>query len=63
MLKILYEDNHLIAVNKVAGDLVQGDRTGDLTLADKIKAYIKKKKKKKIQQTGGGILGCDSSVG
>lgn len=43
MLKILYEDNHLIAVNKVAGDLVQGDRTGDLPLAEKIKAYIKKK--------------------
>ncbi|MEC7068767.1 MAG: pseudouridine synthase, partial [Bacteroidota bacterium] len=42
-MKILYEDNHLIAVNKVAGDLVQGDRTGDLTLAEKIKAYIKKK--------------------
>ena len=43
MLKILYEDNHLIAVNKAAGDLVQGDRTGDLPLAEKIKDYIKKK--------------------
>ena len=43
MLKILYEDNHLIAVNKVAGDLVQGDQTGDQPLAEKIKAYIKKK--------------------
>ena len=29
MLEILYEDNHLIAINKVAGDLVQGDQTGD----------------------------------
>lgn len=43
MLKILYEDNHLIAVNKSAGDLVQGDQTGDEPLVDKVKAYIKKK--------------------
>ena len=38
-MKILYEDNHLIAVNKVAGDLVQGDRTGDQPLAEKVKAF------------------------
>lgn len=43
MLKILYEDNHLIAVNKVAGDLVQADQTGDQPLVDKVKAHIKKK--------------------
>ncbi|MEK9609853.1 MAG: RluA family pseudouridine synthase [Flavobacteriaceae bacterium] len=43
MIDILYEDNHLIAVNKVAGELVQGDKTGDAPLADKIKAYLKKK--------------------
>ena len=43
MLDILYEDNHLIAVNKVAGDLVQGDQTGDLPLVEKVKSYIKKK--------------------
>lgn len=43
MLNILYEDNHLIAVNKVAGDLVQGDQTGDEPLVDKVKSYIKKK--------------------
>ena len=29
MLEVLYEDNHIIAVNKKAGDLVQGDKTGD----------------------------------
>ena len=40
---ILYEDNHLIAVNKLAGTLVQGDRTGDKPLADMVKGYIKKK--------------------
>ena len=39
-LKVLYEDNHIIAVLKVAGDLVQADKTEDETLADKVKAYI-----------------------
>ncbi len=43
MLNILFEDNHLIAINKPSGDLVQGDKTGDVPLADKVKAYIKKK--------------------
>jgi len=42
-LEVLYEDNHIIAVNKRPGDLVQGDQTGDATLADEVKAYIKKK--------------------
>lgn len=42
-LNVLYEDNHLIAVMKPAGMLVHGDDTGDRTLADKVKAYIKKK--------------------
>ncbi len=42
-LDILYEDNHLIAINKTNSDIVQGDKTGDETLADKVKAYIKKK--------------------
>lgn len=41
--KILYEDNHLIIVNKQVGDLVQGDRTGDEPLSEKIKKYIKEK--------------------
>ena len=43
LLDILYEDNHLIALNKRAGDLVQGDKTGDKPLPDLIKAYIKDK--------------------
>lgn len=42
-LQILYEDNHLIAVNKGTSDLVQGDKTGDVTLADRVKSYIKVK--------------------
>ena len=40
-LQVLYEDNHLIAVKKNAGDIVQADKTGDRTLADAVKAYIK----------------------
>ena len=43
MLEVLYEDNHLIAINKKSGDIVQGDKTGDAPLSDYVKAYIKKK--------------------
>ena len=42
MLEVLYEDNHLIAINKKSGDIVQGDKTGDAPLSDFVKAYIKK---------------------
>ncbi|HCP41110.1 MAG TPA: RNA pseudouridine synthase [Cryomorphaceae bacterium] len=42
-LNIIYEDNHLIALNKRAGDLIQGDITGDLPLPDQIKSYLKEK--------------------
>jgi 23S rRNA pseudouridine1911/1915/1917 synthase len=42
-MEILYEDNHIIAVNKQVSDIVQGDKTGDEPLADKVKAYIKEK--------------------
>lgn len=45
-LEILYEDNHLIAVNKTGSDLVQGDETGDEPLSEKVKEYIKEKYKK-----------------
>lgn len=40
---ILYSDNHIIIVNKAAGEIVQGDKTGDSTLGDAVKAYIKEK--------------------
>ncbi len=42
-MKVIYEDNHLIAVNKACGEIVQGDKTGDEPLIDKVKSYIKKK--------------------
>jgi len=43
---IIFEDNHLIAVNKQAGELVQSDKSGDEALEDQVKAYIKDKYKK-----------------
>lgn len=42
-IDILFEDNHLLVVNKKPGDLVQGDKTGDEPLVDALKAYIKDK--------------------
>jgi len=45
-LSILYEDNHLIAVNKRPADIVQGDKTGDATLADKVRDYIRESRGK-----------------
>jgi len=42
-LQVLYEDNHIIVINKRAGDIVQGDKTGDTPLSDIVKAYIKNK--------------------
>jgi len=41
IIDVLYEDNHVIVVNKKASDIVQGDKTGDVTLPDKIKEYLK----------------------
>ena len=42
-MKVLYEDNHLIIVDKAAGEIVQGDKTGDAPLSDAVKAYVKEK--------------------
>ena len=41
--QILYEDNHLIALNKLPGQIVQGDKTGDVCLADEVKAFLKER--------------------
>lgn len=40
-IEVIYEDNHLIAVNKKAGDIVHSDETGDYTLEEEVKKYIK----------------------
>ena len=41
--RILFEDNHLIAVNKLPSEIVQGDKTGDTPLSEDVKQYIKEK--------------------
>lgn len=42
-MKVVYEDNHIIIVNKCSGEIVQGDKTGDKPLSDTVKEYIKQK--------------------
>ena len=42
-MKVIYEDNHIIIVNKQSGEIVQGDKTGDRPLSDIVKDYIKEK--------------------
>ena len=51
---VIYEDNHLLIVNKAAGVLVQGDSTGDVPLVDILKDYIKEK----YDKPGEVFLGC-----
>lgn len=45
-MKVVYEDNHIIIVYKESGEIVQGDKTGDRSLSDLVKAYIKEKYQK-----------------
>ncbi|MBQ2540870.1 MAG: RluA family pseudouridine synthase [Paludibacteraceae bacterium] len=45
-MTVLYEDNHIIAVNKTCNEIVQGDKTGDTPLSEMVKAYIKTKYQK-----------------
>ncbi|MBQ5403384.1 MAG: RNA pseudouridine synthase [Bacteroidales bacterium] len=42
-MQVIYEDNHIIIVSKTVNEIVQGDKTGDETLIDKVKKYIKEK--------------------
>ncbi len=62
-LVVLYEDNHLIAVKKNTGDIVQSDQTGDKTLAEEVKSYIKRKYKKPGEVFLGIIHRLDRPVG
>jgi len=41
-MEVIYEDNHIVIVNKTAGEIVQGDKTGDRPLVETLKDYIKK---------------------
>ena len=52
-MKVVYEDNHIIIVFKEAGEIVQGDKTGDEPLSEKVKLYIKQK----YQKPGNVFLG------
>lgn len=52
-MKVLYEDNHIIIVSKSAGEIVQGDKTGDTPLLETIKSYLKEK----YQKPGNVFLG------
>lgn len=51
--EVLYEDNHIVVVNKLPGEIVQGDKTGDVPLSEKVKEYIKEK----YQKPGAVFLG------
>ena len=42
-MQILYEDNHIIIVNKASGEIVQGDKTGDEPLVETLKRFIKER--------------------
>lgn len=44
--QIVYEDNHIIIINKLPGEIVQGDKTGDMPLSEKLKNYIKERDNK-----------------
>ncbi len=52
-LQVLFEDNHIIVVNKRVGDIVQGDKTGDKPLSDVVKEYLKEK----YNKPGAAFLG------
>jgi 23S rRNA pseudouridine1911/1915/1917 synthase len=59
---ILYEDNHLIIINKMASEIVQGDKTGDKPLSDKVKDYIKVKYSKQGEVFIGVVHRLDRPV-
>ncbi len=61
-LEILYEDNHIIAVNKRPSDIVQGDKTGDTPLSDFVKKYIKEKYNKPGEVFVGTVHRIDRPV-
>lgn len=57
-MEILYEDNHLIAINKAWGEIVMIDQTGDAPLIDAVKAYVKKK----YQKQGNVFIGLPHRI-
>ncbi|NJM16594.1 MAG: RNA pseudouridine synthase [Bacteroidales bacterium] len=61
-MKVVYEDNHLIAINKACGEIVQGDKTGDAPLSDNVKLYLKEKYDKAGNVFAGVIHRLDRPV-
>ena len=62
-MTILYEDNHLVIVNKQAGEIVQGDKTGDTPLSDIVKDWLKEKYNKPGNVYLGVVHRLDRPVG
>ncbi len=61
-IEVLYEDNHIIAVNKKTSDIVQGDKTGDTPLSEFVKKYIKEKYNKPGEVFVGTVHRIDRPV-
>jgi 23S rRNA pseudouridine1911/1915/1917 synthase len=61
-IEVLYEDNHIIAVNKRPSDIVQGDKTGDTPLSEFVKQYIKEKYNKPGEVFVGTVHRIDRPV-
>lgn len=62
-MEVVYEDNHIIIVNKRSGEIVQGDKTGDTPLSDTVKAYLKEKYNKPGNVFVGVVHRLDRPVG
>lgn len=60
--QIIFEDNHLIAVNKISGQITQGDKTGDVPLGEMLKTYLKEKYSKQGNVFCGTIHRLDRPV-
>jgi len=63
VMEIIYEDNHIIVVNKKPGEIVQGDKTGDTPLSDIVKQYLKEKYNKPGNVFCGVVHRIDRPVG
>lgn len=62
-MEVIYEDNHIIVVNKKPGEIVQGDKTGDTPLSEIIKLYLKEKYNKPGNVFCGVVHRIDRPVG
>lgn len=62
-MEVIYEDNHIIVVNKAPGEIVQGDKTGDTPLSESVKAWIKERHNKPGNVFLGVVHRLDRPVG